>query len=929
MLPVVGRRQGSSTAALLRGRTAECAILDELLSGARAGRSQVLVLRGEAGIGKTALLDYLRERASSCRVLPAAGVESELELAFAGLHQLCAPLLGALERLPGPQRGALETAFGLGAGDPPDRFLVALAVLSLLAEAAEEEPVVCVVDDAQWLDQVSAQTLAFVARRLLAERVVLVFGVREGTADGFRDLPALPVRGLATGDARAVLDSVLRGPIDEQVRQRIVAETRGNPLALVELTRGLTPAQLAGGFGLLETTPLSGRIEEGFLTRFRSLTAGARQLVLAAAADPTGDVILLWRALSRLGISADVAAEAESAGLVELQAQVRFRHPLVRSAVYRAVSAQERAEVHLALAYATDEQAEPDRRAWHRAAATGGFDEEVALELERSAGRAQARGGLAAAAAFLQRAARLTEEPSRRTARALDGALVSLHAGEFEPALRLVELAEAESLDELQRARSELLRGEIAFGSSVGSAAPPLLLSAAKRLEPLDPDLARETYLDAWGAALFAGRFATRGSLLEVSQRARLAPPPRGAPRPADVLLDALATLVTDGLATAAPALRRAARLFAGEGGGEGNFRWGWLTTIPSNLLWDEETWHAINARQLRAARDAGALLRLPIDLTALAVLAAWRGDFASAAAAIEEAEAVTDATGAPLAPYSAMLLAALRGQEAETNRLVELTIRAATAGGQGIGVQYARWIAAILFNSLGRYEEALASAEEAVDDELELFLPAWALPELIEASAKSGRPVRAWQALERLTRATAGAGTTWAAGIQARSRALLATGKAAEAAYRESIERFAETQLRPELARAQLLYGEWLRGESRRDDARARLQEAHDLLTDIGMDAFAERARRELVTTGLKVGRRSVERRRQLTSQEAQIARLARDGLSNPEIGARMFLSHRTVEWHLHKVFNKLGVSSRRDLRNLALDGDGAAVLA
>jgi DNA-binding CsgD family transcriptional regulator len=907
---------------VLRGRTAECAALDELVSGARAGHSGALVVRGEPGVGKTALLDYVVEHASGCRVLRCAGIESEMELAFSGLHQLCAPLLSRLDRLPGPQRAALETAFGLGVGAAPDRFLVALAVLSLLAAVGDEQPVVCVVDDAHWLDRVSAQSLAFVGRRLYAERVALVLAVRDGTENAFEGLRALSVPGLGGVDARALLDSVLAAPIDDQVRERIVAETRGNPLALLELTHGLTPAELAGGFGLLETTQLSGRIEEGFVSRLQALSPGARRLMLTAAAEPVGDVILLWRALGELGIGTDAAAEAEASGLVDLDAHVRFRHPLVRSAVYRSAKASERAEIHKALANATDPELDPDRRAWHAASAATGADEDVALELEQSAARAQARGGLAAAAAFLQRAVALSEEPALRIERALSGALACLHAGAFDAAQRLLAVAEGGELDELHLARVDLLRGQIAFASSVGNAAPPLLLEAAKRLEPLDPRLARETYLDAWGAALFAGRLADHGNLLEVSQAVGSAPAAADPPRPSDLLLDGLSMLVREGRTAAVPTLRRAASAFAAHDAPvEENFRWGWLATVPSNILWDDETWHEINVRQLRLAREAGALARLPIDLTAYAVLTAWWGDFKAAASAIAEAEAVTEATGTRMAPFSAMLLAALRGREAETMSLVESTVEQATAGGQGIGVQFARWTASILFNGLGRHEPALAAARQATDDGAELFLSSWALPELIEAAVRTGEMQLAADSLERLVDATSAAGTDWALGIEARSRALLSEGARAEAAYEEAIERLNRTRFLPELARAHLLYGEWLRREHRRADARARLHAAHDMLTAIAMEAFAERARIELVATGEKVRKHTAAEREELTPQEAQIAHLARDGLSNSEIGARLFLSHRTVEWHLHKVFGKLGVSSRRELRKVLPD--------
>jgi DNA-binding CsgD family transcriptional regulator len=875
-----------------------------------------LVLRGEAGVGKTALLDYLQELASDCRVVRAAGVEQEMELPFAGLHALCAPVLDRLEHLPGPQRAALATAFALSIGEAPDRFLVALGVLSLLAEVAEEEPLVCLVDDAQWLDRVSAQTLAFVARRLFAERVLLVFVVRDGSDDEFAGLQSLAVRGLSRIQARALLDSALTWPLDEQVRERIVIETRGNPLALLELTRSLTPTDVAGGFGLPETSALTGRIMEGYVSRFRSLPSDSQRVVLAAAAEPTGDLIVLWRALELLGIDREAAAEAEAAGLLELGAQVRFRHPLIRSAVYRSTSRRERAEVHGALARATDPEADPDRRVWHRAAAASGPDEDVALELERSASRAQARGGLSAAAAFLQRAVALTNEPAQRTDRALTAAVASLHAGDFENALMLAAVAQAEPLDEPRQARAELVRGQVAFASGMGRDAPPLLLKAAKRLEPIDVDLARKTYLDAWGAALFAGVLATSGGLLEVSQAARAAPRSAGEVGPSDLLLDGLATLITDGRDAAAPTLRRATRAFASEAiSAEESFRWGWLATLPAEVLWDDGSWHAINVRQVQRAREVGALARLPLALTAQAILATWWGDFASAATAIDEADSVAEATQTRIAPLGALMLASCRGR-AEAASLIDSTVEALTAAGQGGAVQYAQWVAAILYNGQGRYEQALAAAEQACDDEFELFLSAWALPELIEASVKSGKAQLTGDALERLARSTTAAGTDWALGVEARSRALLAAGDGAEASYREAIERLGRTRFRSEFARAHLLYGEWLRGENRRSDARAELQTAYDMLTGIGMEAFAERARVELLAVGATARKQSVEQREQLTAQEAQIARLARDGLTNPEIGVRLFLSHRTVEWHLHKVFAKLGVTSRRDLR-------------
>ncbi len=887
------------------------------------------MLRGEAGVGKTALLDHLVEEASDLRVVRAAGVESEMELAYAAVHQLCMPLLGRLGRLPEPQRDALRIVFGLSAGPPPDGFLVGLAVLSLLADVAEKRPLLCVVDDAQWLDHASARTLGFVARRLLAEPVGLVFAARE-PGDELHGLPELEVEGLENGDARALLGSVVRFLLDEAVRDRIVAETRGNPLALLELPRGLTATQLASGFGLLGGDALSGRIEQSYVRRLEALPDDARSLLLVAAAEPVGDPVLVWRAVERLGAGISASGAAEAEGLVTIGERVTFRHPLVRSAAYRSASLEQRRAAHLALAEVTDPELDPDRRAWHLASAAAAPDEEVASELERSAGRARDRGGLAAAAAFLQRSVELTQDPARRGDRALSAAQTNLHAGAFDEALGLLAAAKAGTLDQLQRARLDLLRGQIAFAASVGSDAPPLLLKAAKRLEQLDLRLARETYLDAWGAALFAGALATDASLLDVSRAAIAAPPPPGRPRPSDVLLDGLATLITKGRTVAAPLLRLATTAFAdGAVTAEENFRWGWLTTVPSNVLWDEDSWHAINTRQLQFARDAGALVRLPIDLTASAILVALRGDFAHAADAIAEADAVTEATRTRIAPYGAMLLAAYRGREAEATKLIESTIAESTAGGQGIGVQYAQWVAAILCNGLGRYDQALTAALQASGESSELFLSAWALPELVEAGVRSEQANIAGAAGERLAEAAAAAGGDWALGVDARSRALLSRRKAAERLYLEAIERLGRTQVRPELARARLLYGEWLRRENRRVDAREQLRCAHRMLASIGMEAFAERARRELLATGERVRKRSIETRDDLTPQEAQIARLAREGLSNPEIGARLFLSPRTVEWHMRKVFTKLGISSRRGLHDALPSPDREAAPA
>ncbi|HJZ26002.1 MAG TPA: AAA family ATPase, partial [Streptosporangiaceae bacterium] len=771
----------------LTGRSSECAALDRLIEAVRAGESRALVVRGDPGVGKTALLDYLATRAAAagCRVARAAGVETEMTLAFAGLHQLCAPMLDDLPHLPPPQRDALRTAFGISAGPPPDRLLVGLTVLSLLCDVAGKRPLICVIDDAPWLDQASAQALGFVARRLAADPVGLVFAARE-PGDALTGLPELQIQGLPDDEARALLDSALGGPLDARVRDLIVAETQGNPLALLELPRGMTTTELAGGFGLLDARPgagLPGRIEGSFQRQLQALPEQTRRLLLLAAAEPYGDVSLVRRAAQRLGIGAQAATPAIEAGLVEFEAKVRFRHPLLRSAVYRSASVQDRQEVHRALAEVTDPATEPDQRAWHLAKAAPGADEEVAAELERSAGRAQARGGLAAAAAFLERAVLLSVDPARRAERTLAAAQANLQAGAFGPALKLLATAEAGPVDELQSARVDLLRGEIVFASGLGRDAPPLLLKAASRLEPLDLDLARETCLTAWMAALYAGQLAGAGDLLEVSRAARALPPsktrPDGRPRPVDLILDGLALMVTDGPAVAAPTLRQVVSAFSGgQASVQDELRWGWLAQAAASALWDDDAWRAMLARQLRLARDVGALERLPLLLGALGTAVAWSGDFAAATSLVAEADAVNEATGSRAAPFTAMLLAALRGHQAEATSLIEATIAEATAGGQGIAVAYAHWVAAILANGLGRYEEALAAATAASEDTSTVYMSMWALPELVEAAARCGNTDLASQALDRLAGRTQAGGTDFGLGILSRCRALLSEGR-------------------------------------------------------------------------------------------------------------------------------------------------------
>jgi len=912
----------------LLGRSSERAALDLLIASVRAGPSRALVLRGEAGVGKSALLEYLVQGASECTVARATGVEAEAELAFAGLQQLCAPFVDRLDRLPDPQRDALGTAFGLRAGDAPDRFLVGLAVLSLLSEIAEDRPLVCIVDDAQWLDRASAQALAFVAHRLGVESVGLVFAVREPAAERHLEgLEELVVAGLDDHDARELLATVITGPLDERLRDRIVAETRGNPLALLELPRGRAPAELAGGFGLAEGLALTGRIEDSFRERLAPLPEPTRQLLLVAAAEPVGDPLLVWKAAAALGLDAGAAAPATETGLVELGAQVRFGHPLVRSAVYGAAAPEDRHRVHRALADATDAELDPDRRAWHRAQATDGLDEDVAGELERSAGRARARGGLAAGAAFHERAAELTPDPRRRAQRALAAAQSKHQAGAADAALRLLATAEAGPLDDLERARAQLLRAQIAFATTRGRDAPPLLLAAAKRLEPLDAMLARETYLEAFAAALSADRLARGGDVREVAA-AVLAADLEPSTRACDLLLDGLALRYAEGCAVASPALHRALRAFREEELSEDEeLRWLWLACHIARDVGDDEAWDELTARQLALARHAGAFSLLPVALDNRFSVELLSGRIAVATSLAAEADAVVEATGSHLIRRTGIALASWHGREAEAHALTEARRQEVLTRGEGLWLTANDWGTAVLYNGLGRYDDALAILEDATENLHDAALSLWLASELIEAAVRSGRAERAADPLARLTDIAEANGTDWSLGLRATRAAMLAEGADAEALYREGIERLSRTRIRVGIARAQLLFGEWLRRENRRVDAREQLRAAHELFNEIGNEPFAERARRELLATGETVRKRTVETLDDLTPQETQIGRMAADGFTNPEIGAQLFLSPRTVEWHLRKVFAKLGISSRRELRTAMPDARATAV--
>jgi DNA-binding CsgD family transcriptional regulator len=905
-------RSGGRSERRLRGRGRECEALRRLIDNARTSQSSVLVLRGEPGVGKTALLEYVLERSSGCHVARVGGVESEMEVAFAGLHQLCAPMLPGLDRLPAPQREALQTVFGLrDRTAPPDRFLVGLAVLTLLSEIAAKEPLICLIDDAQWLDRASVQAMAFAARRLLADPVAMVFAVREPSDEHELDgLPDLVVEGIGDADARLLLASAIPGPLDARVRDRILAESRGNPLALLEVPRASTPAELADGFGVIDPGPIPGRIERSFARRLEGLPTDTARLLLTAAAEPLGDPSLLWHAADRLGIGADAARPAVADGLIELGVRVRFRHPLVRSAIYRRASLEDRQAVHGALAEVTDPAGDPDRRAWHRAHAAAGADEAVAGELDRSADRARRRGGMAAAAAFLNRATELTPDPGLRGERALAAAQAAFEAGALDKASELLATAELGPLDSLQRARLERLRARLVFARTRGSEALRPLLDAARRLEPLDADLARETYLEAITAAALASRFITSDQMREVAEAARRASP---GPRPIDLLLEASAISALEGYAASVPPIRRALTAFRQDAGDESTGRWLWLAARIAGEVWDDEARHELATRQVRLARETGSLTVLTVGLTLAAMVRLHEGDFAGAAALVSESEVIGEITGNASMSQPALLLAAWRGDE-QSRQALQTGAEAAAARGEGRAVALAEYGRAVLENGLGRYEAALAAAQRAGEHE-ELVLSGWVLVEQVEAAARIGRPDVATDALDRLAARAGVSGTEWALGVEARSRALISHDEEAELRYREAIERLGRSRAVAELARAHLVYGEWLRRENRRVDAREQLRLAYDMFVRMGAHAFAERAGRELATTGAAVRGRVKDASSELTAQEAQVARLARDGLTNPEIGARLYLSRRTVEWHLRKVFTKLEITSRREL--------------
>ncbi|MBX7453844.1 AAA family ATPase [Mycolicibacterium sp. 3033] len=919
------RPAAERTDADLVGRSVECAAIDRLLADASSGRSGVLVVRGEAGIGKSALLQHARSKAVSLgmRVESSIGVEAEAQFAFAGLHQLCATLIDRAKSLPDPQRVALDVALGRTTGDQPDRFLVALAVLNILADAG---PMLCVIDDAQWLDQASAQVFSFVSRRLVADQLVFVFAVRVSgdtsitpDSDPLVGLPEICLHGLADVDARALLATVVGASLDPGVRDRIVAEARGNPLALLELPGGV---HLAGGFESADLRSVPRRIEDAFRRRSGDLPELTRQLLLVAASDPTGDAALLWRAARHMGIGRESAVPAEAAGLLEIDTRVRFRHPLVRSAVYRAATAPQHRQAHAALARATDPEADPDRRAWHHAQSVSGTDEHAAAELERCADRALARGGFGAAAAFLQRATDMTADPANRARRALDAANAWHCAGAPEAALGVLESVEVRQLNELQRARLELLRAQITFHLGHDNEVPGILMGAARMLAPLDPTLARETYLQAFDAATITGSSALDTALAEIADAVSVAPEPRG---PADLLLGGLVTVHVSGYEAGAATLRKALGVFRDHEfpietvgvGDAGN--WLWLATRTAIALFEDDVALELADRYVRRARQVDALATLPAALVVSAFAWVYTGDLARATEFSDEAAAISHASGAVPLTYAHTYLDAWRGTDSAVAERSDTRDVSTPERTRGIEATVPTLAMAVLHNGRGNYPAAQEAASRACDT-YELSVRGLALYELVEAASRAGDPGTASGAMKELCTRAQASGTEWALGVAACSRALTSAGPEAEEHYREAIERLRNCRMRVFLARTHLVFGEWLRREGRRHEAREQLRTAHAFLSDMGAEPFAARAARELRATGEHPRKRSAQPTDALTAQELTIARLVATGATSREVGAQLFLSPRTIEAHLRNIFRKLGITSRRQLRELPI---------
>lgn len=909
----------------LVGRTAECLVLEAFADKVRTGLSEKLVLAGPPGIGKTRLLDHAADTAKDLLVLRTSGLESELPLGFAALHRLLRPFLDRRERLPEPQKVALGAAFGLLTGPAPDRFLVGLATLSLFTDLAADGPLICLVDDAQWLDRESREALTFVARRLHAEGVGMLFAVRESAAGNevFEGLPVYPVTGLPESAGRELLAGAARGPLNEGVARRLTEQTDGNPLALTTLVSVLTTEQLSGQAALPEPLPIGARLATCFLARIRALPKPTQDLLLLASISPLRDEALLWRAAALLGLSAEDADPAIEAGV--LGDGLAFSHPLIRSAVHSAAHPGALRRAHQAISAAVDPDHDPDLRAWHLAAATAGADEAVARDLENSAERARARGGYAAEALLLARAAELTPSPPRRDERRLAAAQVYLMCGDPQSAQRVLLESKSVSGVPAMRGRARRLEAAIETYFCRFEEQPALLLAAAAELDPADGDLAWLMLSQALSSAMLS-RGDTMGTTVAELADATLHGLERRSSVPSvhDLFVVAFATRISAGHSAAIPLWRTALRAVREAELAEDGMPLAVFAHFASDDLWDEGVRRAVFARLQTFDRDNGALvgLRVVLECQATDALRAGRPD--ECAACLTESQELLTVIGLPEEQYMQRLeLLVWSGAEAEARALASSVDSADFPSRAILAAQAARHLI-VLELSLGNYRAALDRARPLYADEVPGHSNLM-LADMVEAGVRAQELEPARLAFARLETQARASGTPWALGSLARARALLSDDDAAAASYEEAIDQLGQTTITMDLARTHLLYGEWLRRRKQRLEARIQLRIAYDIFCSARAALFAERARAELAATGERVLRRRPTPDPQLTPQESQIATLAAEGATNTEIAARLYISTSTVEYHLTKVFRKLTVTSRRQLRSTL--GPGAAL--